>query len=146
MQTQINIASIGFNIGTIGWLKLGLTSGTIILEEGTLKGNGNHGLWLKYGGNSQFLAARNKYGLDPRQPFARGVYLGYAPAGPEDRSGMWTAAAWAALMSIASQWCDEMNAARASDSDETFNPVIRRVEIKKENGLENSTADSSKTA
>jgi hypothetical protein len=110
---NIPIKSIGYNIGTIGWLAKGLESGTLKLEEGKLKSNGNHGLWLK-GEREQFLAAFNRFG------FTTGDYnldIKYNIAGdyPNDRDPIWTNAAWDKLMEIAQKWCDEKNEIRESD-------------------------------
>lgn len=108
----ITIKSIGYNVGTIGYLRSALASGKLTLSEGTLKGNGNHGLWLS-GERNQFLAAFNRYDL--RIGDCANVDS-YDTADDSDRDPIWTNAAWTALMEIAQQWCDERNAARAADS------------------------------
>jgi hypothetical protein len=107
---NINIKSIGYNVGTIGWLAKGLESGSLKLEDGELKSNGNHGLWLK-GERQQFLAAFNFYGFDRLENFE----IKYEIAEAEQRDPIWTNAAWDKLMEIAQNWCDEQNEIRKND-------------------------------
>ena len=129
---EINIKKIGTTLGTIGWLKRGLESGDLFLEEGTLKSNGNHGLWLKSrdGSINQFMAAYNVYGLS----YSDGIpsALQYKPAVKrEDGLGIWTDAAWGVIREIAEDWCDQLNSERENDAyDGCFE--IKRVLVKTE--------------
>jgi len=118
MNLQVSIKSIGYTVGTIGWLRKGLASGSLVIEEGRLQTNGNHGLWLG-GERRQFLAAFNRYGLTAGGQAERSA-IGYQTAHDElDRDPIFTDAAWAALMEIAQKWCDEQSAARLADAEVT---------------------------
>lgn len=119
MNLNISIKSIGYNVGTIGYLKTGLQNGSLRLEEGKLKSNGNHGLWLK-GEQTQFLAAFNQYGLRPSDCAAA---IRYDVADDQDREATWTDAAWETLMEIAQKWCDEKNEARENDAEASAETV-----------------------
>ena len=125
MNLNVSIKSVGYNVGTIGYLRAGLASGKLTLEEGTLKSNGNHGLWLT-GERKQFLAAFNRYGLS----------IGdcsevdrYDTADDHDRDPIWTNAAWKALMEIAAKWCQERNEARAEDAEDVSDAVMSAVHM-----------------
>ncbi len=123
---QITIKKNGRMQGTIGWLAKKLEKGELFLEEGNLKSNGNHGLWLKDTTNNfaQFLAAFNQYGVKGHDC----VDIKYDIANEyEDREQCWTDAAWKVLMEIAQEWCDEMN--EIIDSEEEPSIKIVRVEM-----------------
>jgi len=120
---NITIKKIGYNIGTIGWLATGLQNGEITIAEGTMKSNGHHGLWLKAGTRSQFLAAQNQYNASHDE------FIGasnYHCCDDQERDGIFTDACWAALMEIAQQWCQGLNAERAEDAG-AFDFVVSRV-------------------
>jgi len=120
---EIKIKKIGIAQGTVGFLAAGLTDGTLTLVESTMKSNGNHALWLKGGGVSQFLAAFNQYSLSKMD----GDFQHYAPCDSTmDRQYWWTDAAWETLRSIARQWCDECNA--ALEAEEPVKISIVRVQ------------------
>lgn len=122
---EISVKRIGSAKGTVGWLAKGLETGALVLEEGRIKGNGHHGLWIKGEGISQFLAAWNVYDLSAHVlPNA----ASYHPADAHEREGLWTDAAWESLMSIARQWCDACNEAVSNEAPQDFS--IRRVEAK----------------
>lgn len=115
---NIQIKSIGYNIGTVGWLKSGLESGSLVISEGKLKSNGNHGLWIKGDNINQFLGAFNVYGF--RDWRLDGCIPKYAVANDfADRDPIWTDAAWEKLMEIAQKWCDEQNEIRKNDKEQT---------------------------
>jgi hypothetical protein len=108
---NIKIKSIGYNIGTIGYLATGLKSGALKLNEGKMKSTGNHGLWLA-GERSEFLGAFNRYALTLRD------FVGadeYRPADAAELDPIWTDAARAKLVEIASNWCAEQNQKRKDD-------------------------------
>lgn len=102
MDTICKIKAIGTARGTVGWLRSGLTDGSLSLQEGHLKSNGNHGLWLKGpDGYSQFLAAYNQYGLSRMD----GDWDKYMVCDDSDRNGGLTDACWDTMMQIAKAWC-----------------------------------------
>ena len=120
---EIKIKQIGTAQGTVGWLSAGLGSGNLKLGEGKLTRNGNHGLWLKGGGVSQFLGAFNQYGIPSDEQCAC-----YDHCSDEDRDQMWSDAAWGVLMTIADHWCALCNEAIEAESVPTL--TITRVEAK----------------
>lgn len=122
METTIKIKAIGYKAGTVGWLAAGLQNGTIELSEGTLKSNGNHGLWIKSGQVSQLLAARDRYDVGDQLASARR----YEHVDREDRNSIWTDAAWGTLMQIAADWCEQCNAIRDAGEPETI-AVVRSL-------------------
>ncbi len=102
---EIKITKNGNNLGTIGWLAKRIETKEVSFSEGSLKGNGHHGLWLNGPkGLSQFLGAFNQYDSnsyeDPRYEVA---FM------PGDREPIWTDAAWTVLIEIAQAWCDDCN-------------------------------------
>jgi len=122
---EISIKRIGYKIGTIGWLRNGLEDGSIRIDEGTLKSNGHHGLFLTSDPIKQFLAAYDQYNCGDRVLTAKR----YEPAQPEERhrDTLLTDAAWEALMDIADQWCDQCNAERDNDCDAGMEIKIVRI-------------------
>ena len=121
---EIKIKAIGFNKGTIGWLKDQLESGKGNLVEGIVKDSHQHGLWFKSDDISQYLAAFDVY--DTKEiTFGR-----YDISGDHYRDLIWTDAAWGILMDIAQQWCDGMNNVRENDTIDGWKPVMQRVEIR----------------
>lgn len=120
---QISIKRIGYKVGTVGWLAAGLQSGAITITEGTMQGNGNHGLWLKCASLklSQFLAAFDEYGVGDELPSA----ATYAPADdlPGNRKPIFTDAAWDVLQQIAADWCEMCNAERETDTPVSIKAV-----------------------
>lgn len=120
MNINIAIKSIGYNVGTIGYLRAGLETSSLRLEEGKLKSNGNHGLWLQ-GERTQFLAAFNRHDFTTcLNMYGNSIDNGaseYAIADFEDRNPIWTNAAWESLMEIAQKWCDERNECRVRDGE-----------------------------
>ena len=115
---DIKIKKNDWNIGTIGWLSKGLESGEIKISEGTLKSNGNHGLWLTGpDGLRQYLASYNYYNISDAE--LRGSEAYTVGCGSSDgdscRIGIWTDAAWEIVQDIAQQWCDECQKIRDND-------------------------------
>lgn len=113
MNITINIASIGYNKGTVGWLKSHLESGEIVFEEGITKNTNNHGLWLKYGNQQMFLAAHNlwndgKYCVVDREEYDN--IFGLTPA------------CNSIVNTVALEWCDHHNDIR--ENDEIMNVTV----------------------
>lgn len=112
---EIKIKRIGHAKGTIGWLAHGLETGDLYLVEGSLKSNGNHGLWLKSKTDnnvSTFLAAFNQFGLTESECEGSNRYT----LSDNYYQGQWGSDAfWSTLQDIAQQWCDDCNAALEVD-------------------------------
>jgi len=118
---EITIKKIGNTWGTVGWLAKGLENGTLKISEGKRK-NGKHGLWLKDGEDSYFLA-----GLDP---YDNDGYMGYPVQYEvyysEDVFSMCTPAGNRTLQSIAKKWVEEMN--EILDEEEEITIKLIRTE------------------
>lgn len=132
---EIKIKKLGVTQGTVGWLAAGLENGSIRIIESTIKGNGNHGLWLKvysdgidnasHESMSQFLAAFNQFGLKPGE--YRNACMYELCDDFVDRDYLWTDAAWQTLMSLATNWCDLRNELISNEPPKEYG--IKRVEV-----------------
>jgi hypothetical protein len=123
---EIKIKRIGYKVGTVGWLAAGLQDGSILITEGTLKSNGNHGLWLKVSGNnsvSQFLASFDRFGVGDELHDAAQYQTADECNDHADREAIWTDAAWDTLMAIAADWCEMCNSEREADKPATLKIV-----------------------
>lgn len=121
---QINIKSIGHKVGTSGWIKTQLESGAATIKEGLSKGDKKHGLWLEYDNNGPrqvCLAIWDQYDLGASQ-YQITDYFGDNPTW-----AILTPAVQAMLTSVAQQWANELNTARANDPD--ISATISRVTV-----------------
>jgi hypothetical protein len=123
---EIKIKRIGYKVGTVGWLAAGLQDSSITIIEGTLKSNGNHGLWLKVSGNnpvSQLIAAFDRFGIGDELRDAAQYQTVDECRDHADREAIWTDAAWGTLMAIAGDWCEMCDADRDADKPATIKIV-----------------------
>lgn len=123
---DIKIAKIGYKVGTVGWLAAGLEDGSLILKEGKMRDGGHHALWLKGPDElSQFLAAHNQWGATGTDNVPD--WNRYAPEYESQFEGIFTDASKRALLNIAQHWCDQCNAERDADEDQSF--TVARVGV-----------------
>lgn len=121
---QINIKSIGYKVGTSGWIKEQLESGAAAIREGLGKETKKHGLWLHYNNNGPkqvCLAIWDQYNTGDSY---------YQVTDDFNDSPNWailTPAVQAMLTSVAQQWANELNEARANDPD--IGATISRVNL-----------------
>lgn len=120
-RMNISVKSIGYKVGTSGWLASGLRDGSITIQERARKLDGRPMLVLLSGENRVVLARWNPYGLDngtlDESETYQVLHVGSAddPGAMTDTIGL-TPAAAAALRTAAQGWCDQINGARASDN------------------------------
>lgn len=111
---QVNIKSIGYKVGTSGWIKTQLESGEATIKEGLAKETKKHGLWLHYtnnGPNQVCLAIWDQYDI------GKSLYQRADDFKDSAKWAIFTPAVQAMLTSVAQQWTNELNEARANDPD-----------------------------
>lgn len=121
---QINIKSIGYKVGTSGWIKEQLTTGVARINEGLSKKDQKHGLWLHYdnsGAKQVCLAIWDQHDI------GSGLYEITDDFGGNPTWEILTPAVQAMLTSVAKQWTNELNAERANDPD--IGATIARVAV-----------------
>lgn len=122
MNININIKSIGYNVGTSGWLKAQLESGAAKISEGLSTKSKNHGLWLHYDNNGPkqvCIAIWDQYSLG-------GEFSKYTPCQHDENDfdyDIFTPAVKRALRRVALSWCEEVSASREEDTDFEINLV-----------------------
>ena len=123
---EIKIKSVGFHLGTVGWLKKGLEDGSITVVE-SLSRHNKPGLWLKTPDINQMLAI-----LDPYDecefgnvPAFQTISRSGDPCISGDKIGC-TDACFAVLQEIARQWVEIRQAERDNDFCKAVYVTIER--------------------
>lgn len=121
---QINIKSIGYKVGTSGWIKEQLESGAAAIREGLGKETKKHGLWLHYNNNGLkqvCLAIWDEYDIGESRYRITDQHLAHTDW------AIFTPAVRAMLTSVAQQWVNGLNEARENDPD--IGATISRVTV-----------------
>ena len=121
---QINIKSVGYKVGTSGWIKEQLTAGTAKITEGLSIESKKHGLWLEYNNNGPkgvCLAIWDQYSI------GAALYQVIDDLADNQKWAILTPAVQAMLTSVAQQWANELNTERANDPD--IGATIARVSV-----------------
>ena len=121
---QINIKSIGYKVGPSGWIKEQLESGAAKIREGLSKETKKHGLWLEYDNNGPKQVCLAIWDADD---IGESLYQVTHEYTHSSNWALLTPAVQAMLTSVARQWTNELNEARANDPD--IGATISRVDV-----------------
>ena len=121
---QINIKSIGYKVGTSGWIKAQLESGEATIKEGLSEASKKHGLWLQYDNNGPKQVCLAIWDADD---IGESLYQVTHEYTHSSNWALLTPAVQAMLTSVAQQWANELNTARANDPD--ISATISRVTV-----------------
>jgi len=120
-ELSIHIKDIGFNLGTSGWLRKQLTSGTMSFAESYTSQSHQHCLILRSASTSasMLLACQNFYNLQKCEFSGCDRYEVVTQFESFDPFFL-TDAARAACLEVAQKWCELKNSARENDAPLTI--------------------------